>query len=325
MLGSLSLVGAGVLAACGTPIPRQKPNEVRADPDKANTIRREIGEFEATNWDNVSNSNVIWIYGKIAELHTATFGLPQIRTTLVAFGYDALGSEKARELGLSQMREEIPWGDASLLGANSATLKPNQVAQSGIVLLYTGKEEIKDPNINKLSVVRVVAEHEYLHSQTKFLKPGRVIIDGVPFEVTLQRGLKWVTNELRNNQKAWYFDEVNTQLLAEYMNDPTGGDNIYERMLQSPIYNRSIGWIEGAGALRSIYRSLCIPEGEVRPFHYNADPQGALDRIDQTVVRNGIVLPERASRMLIRLSPNEGSEDARIQVLQNINQAAQLK
>lgn len=320
--GAAGLAGAGLLLGCGIAPVRQSGVGVKADPDEASAIRREIREFEAANWDDVSTSKVVWIYGKITELHTATFGLPQIKTTLVAFGHDALGSERMRELGLSQLRQEVPWGDASALGANSATLRPDQVAQSGIVLLYTGKENIKDSNINKLSIVRVVAQHEHIHAQTKFLKPGKVMIDGVPFEVTLQRGFKWVTNEPRDNQKAWYFDEVNTQLLAEFMNDPKGEDDIYERMLQSKVYNSSISWIEGASALRNVYRGLCIPEGEVRPFHFEANPQGMLNQMDAAVTRHNLVLPQRASSALIRLNPNQGDEASRVRVLQELAEVA---
>jgi hypothetical protein len=312
-----AVAGAGVLAGCG--LSPQK-NAVTADPDKADAIRREMKQFEADNRDNVSNENVIWLYGKIAELHTAAFGLPQVKTTLIAFGHELIEG-RAQELGLSQARQDVPWGDAS--AGLSAAIAGNRVARDSVaVMIYTGRDEVRDPNVNKLSVVRLVAEHEYIHSQTRFIQPGLVSIDGVQHNVVLQRGLKWVVNEPGNSNKAWYFDESNTQLLAEFMHDPGGEDPTPEQIMRSPVYRNSISWIRGGGALRSVYRGLCIPEGEVRQFHFQADPQGLLNRIDTTVTRNGIVLPLRASSTLIRLDPRSGTEDSRVRALEDMAAAA---
>jgi len=268
------------------------------DPAKAERIRGEIRELEEANWDNLSVETTAKLARLIPELYQATFGRKSIENQFFFVDNSFFTSQ-----GLPG--EEAPLGHAGFIKFYDETQvdDPSTIP----IIILVGKPEIKDPNLNKLSVVRGLLIHEYIHAQTvPVVENGEIIVGGERFRALYRRGLKWeYLNGNEEEGKGRFFEEINTQLLSEYLNDPTEKDQLFNQIVQNPVYRFSLApnYVAGAAILAKIYQKLGITPEEIEGFHFKAQPKEFLEKIDKLIQKQGIKLEKPASLILLNLNP----------------------
>lgn len=306
----VSLTGFGAYKLLESLItPRSQPDILSSDPERANQIRQQIREFERENYSWPSTENLTTLANLISELYEVTFGRKALPRRLVL-----VSNEFFKEQGYpdSEILME-PTGHAGIIYFLADQNNRIVGVQDIPLIINLGDPNIGDPEINKLSVFRALIMHEFIHTQTKptFIS-GEVSVGKERFQAAYTRGLKWILSLATMNQdakpeneKAHYFDEANTQLLTEYINDPTGRDDLFVRMTQSLVYRYSLApnFVWGASILRGIYEKLGISTSEVAHFQFNAQPKELLEKIDNLISQRGIILPQPASLVLINMNP----------------------
>ena len=326
-LGTAGLIGSGTglwkfgewLSKPTYRLPDQPtgPLDTETSPDyiKASALRQQIRDFERENYNHISTENLTTLTNLIAELYGETFGRKTLSRRLVLVSNDFY---KEQELPDSEISE--PTGHTGIIYFLADQNNRIVGVQDIPLIINLGDPNTNDPEINKLSVFRALIMHEFIHTQTKptFIS-GEVSIGKERFQAAYTRGLKWILSLVttsqdltRENEKAGYFDEVNTQLLTESLNDPTGGDDLFVRMTQSLVYKHSLApnFIWGASLLRGIYEKLGISTSEVAHFQFNAQPKELLEKIDDLIYQRGIILPQPASSILIKMNlPNPQTEE----------------
>jgi len=266
---------------------------------EANRIRHQIREFEAAHGDRpVTTETVKQLLGFTQSLYHETFGKPVLPPVLEVWGND-----NWKKWGLN----DVTWPvvDSYYLLSNLET--------GYRVRVILGKPETFDPKVKQIEVYRAAVMRAFMHTQTRPQPEQRevVFIGGERFTAVVRKGLKWTV--IINGQpqdRGSGFENMNNQLLAEYMNDPTNQDTVFQRASESPVYKYSVPSIDvqAAAILRGLYRSLGIIEEEVEYFHYKANPEGLLTRID-TLMRNSSAARLRVppSHTLIALNFSEDS------------------
>lgn len=284
---------------------------------EAETIRQKIREFETQNYGVVNEETTKPLSQFISDLYKATFKRePAQKNVLV------IANSYLKESGLPE--EKVPVGEAGIVYYEPGT--NGEFKNSVIpVIIYAGKPETNDPAINKLSVFRALIEHEFSHAQTKVTQETESItLADHTFRADRRRGFKWINvtfdNGVRKEEFCHFFDEINTQLLAEYLNDPTNQDPIFRQMNASPVFQKSLAttYVEGARHLRTIYQNLGISINVLEELHYEAQPKKLLDLIDQRVQGLGIMLAEPASVTLANLDPQNGDDPAQISSIEDL-------
>lgn len=145
--------------------------------------------------------------------------------------------------------------------------------------------------------------HEFIHAQTT--KTPTDILIGSDFLKGFKRGLKFSNINGSEDERGHFFEEWNTQLLTEEMNDPTGNDNIFRNKNKSldPLY------LDGADLLRRIYKKLGITIAEVENYHYNAQPLQLVRRIEAAALQAGVKLPTSFEQTFFAKEPSKPTHD----------------
>lgn len=286
----------------------------------ADAIRQKIREFEAQNYGVVTEETTKPLSQHISDLYKATFQREPTQQNVLIIDNNYL-----KESGLPE--ENVPVGEAGIVYYEPGT---NGEIKNPIipVIIFAGRPETNDPSINKLSVFRALIEHEFSHAQTKVTQETESItLAGRTFRADRRRGFKWVgvtfDNGARAEEFCQFFDEVNTQLLTEYLNDPTNQDPIFRQMNASPVFQKSLAtiYVEGAKQLRTIYQNLGISISDLEELHYEAQPKKLFDIIDQRVQELGFTLAEPASVTLANLDPQNGDDPAQISPITDLADA----
>lgn len=180
------------------------------------------------------------------------------------------------------------------------------------IIVFLGKTDNYDPNISRLSVIRAVFMHEFIHSQTTVtVDHGSVFIGNQTLNPNYHRGLKYVIDLATGNQRGWFFDEINCQMLTEYYNDPQGNSDLFQRIDNSPVYDKSFDkdYFPGAALLRKIYGALGISPLEIARYYHSADSKGLLKKMDELLYRKGVAGREEFSDTFFSASQKDDSED----------------
>ena len=284
---------------------------------EADTIRQQIKQYESQHYGEVTEETTKQLSQFISDLYNQTYGKKPIQNKTLVIDNSYLRSK-------GQPETQVPMGDAGVvvLYQDTNSGKINQIIP---IIIFAGKPEASDPTINKLSVFRALIEHEFSHAQTKVTpETESVTVTGRTFKADRRRGFKWVDITFgdgdHTDEFCHFFDEVNTQLLAEYLNDPTNQDSIFRQMNASPVYKHSLAttYVEGAKHLRRIYQRLGISATDLEKLHYEAQPKKLLDLIDQKVQILGVRLTEPASTTLANLNPGGNNDIVEIAPLANL-------
>lgn len=277
-------------------------------------IRQQIKEYESLHYGEVTEDTTKQLTEFISDLYGKTYGKKPIQNKVLVIDNSYLTSKGQPEV-------QVPVGEAGVVALYQDT-DSGKINQIIPIIIFAGKPEASDPTINKLSVFRALIEHEFSHAQTIVTSETEsVTVASRTFRADRRRGFKWVGITFDNGNHAeefcHFFDEVNTQLLAEYLNDPTNRDPIFGQMNASPVYKHSLAttYVEGAKHLRTIYQNLGIPTTDVEELHYEAQPKKLLDLIDQKVQALGIKLAEPASATLANLDPKSADDPEQISPL----------
>lgn len=305
--GTVAIAGGGFLASENC-----FQDETAANPEKAAAFRLKIHEYEEQNRDIVNKTTITEIYTMVQDLYSATFGRKNLHNKLVIATPEDLKKRDPNAL--------IPDAPSGIAGVFTVKFDRNTGKIQGFdsipLLVYTGTETAIDPKVNKLSVIRAILIHEFVHTQTHPHAAPDTGLESVGKELVsaqYSRGLKWVGAQ---GEPAWFMEETNTQMLTEYTNDPMGQDPIWQQIKESDIYRHSFdaSYFLGEAALREIYKKLGITIEQVEKFHYEGQPKEFLEYIDRKIAAKGLILPEPASSTLIKLdtqardiakSPNE--------------------
>lgn len=300
------LLATVVLTACGKP---EKPVTSALVPSKtevkaAQQIRQEINAYIEANLNDLSDNAISRIFRMELDLYNAVFGKPVTKVELIL--------ARNEELKPTEKAYDYPFGRAGYIMLNTRTNSVENIT----AVIAVGKSENYDPKIGKLRVMDALLKHELVHTQTNpVLRPVRVKVGDFPeFTAQRTRGLKWVDTVVPGNsgtEVGYFFDEINTQFLAEYVNDPSGQDNLFQRMADSPFQKHTISsvYTEGAKQIGKIYKALGITPEEVQGYHYSANPAGLLNKIDSATMQKGIKLPFKPSTVLLVANPVVSAEE----------------
>lgn len=270
--------------------------------DRADKIREQIRDFE-TSGPAITRENLTRLHGYVAELYEATFGWKPHPVNLIISSNQDL------------RRKNIPPKEAP---AQYTTFRPEHQVE-----IYLGDVGSVDPRVPKIVVFRALMMRGFVNAQAKVLPEiGLFIVGDEPFYGSYFRtGFQWQdTNEKSGKNVASFFDSLNTQLIAEYMYDPSGLDDTFRRITGSSVYRQSIAVvvINGAGILGNIYRRLGISIQEAARLRFNSQGKEVLDLIDDKA--KGVLLDpkQRLSSLLVRLSPSSSEADRDLQPLKNL-------
>lgn len=288
-LTAATVLGGGYLLHKG--LSEEKPT---AEPEVAESIRQKIVDFEQSHFNEVNHETVNTLYKFSLELYEATFGKKAKETELII-----ITEHDFKNRNPDAIFPEAPTGKAGEVIFNVDRTGQAESADRIRFIVYTGKESALDPDFNRLSAVRAVLIHELIHTQVEpIIIRGTAYVGDKKFPAAYARGFKWVAAP---TEPAQFFDELNTQLLAEYMNDPAGKDPIWDRMRNSPVYRNSFtqAYFPGKDAIKTIYERLGITIEEIEDYHYDSDGKGLLERIDDSISARGIELPQNFSSIVI--------------------------
>jgi len=311
-LRTSALAGAGVLiGACNTPenkpglvIPSPEPN-----PQKATELRTTIHDFIEANPNDLSERAINRVFELEKQLYSATFGRPILPTSPQLITNESL-------IAKGSLPQEAPIGDAGII----LVARDSNRVYDIVVSLFLSNPEVYDPSFKKLEVIDLILKHEIAHTQTKPQIALTTEKFGVnpSFIASRSRGLKWIGTQSPDpriyipEEMARFFDEANTQLFAEYVDDPTGKSDRYDRFVASPIHRRSLHplFVKGAKEIRKIYQTLGISIKDVQAMHYMADPRSLLNLIDVLSKRQGISQDQSPSSMILTNIKGEQSPEA---------------
>ncbi|MEK7581244.1 MAG: hypothetical protein AAB512_03090 [Patescibacteria group bacterium] len=322
---ALALAAIGVVGCSQENGSDQEITETNSLSDKAVNLRRDMRAYEAENTNILTQETVSKIAKYTEDLFGEVFAKKAIPRQILALDYD--------EAKKYDIEAEKPRGEASIiLFSRDAT---GEIQIDIPLIIFLGKPEIGDPGVNKLSVIRALIEHEYTHTQTNVklaykldgqnsIRKGVETISGRTFEYTHKRGLKWVKGQKSSdarNDIAGYFDEINTQMLTEYFNDPEGNDPIFDQIIKSETYRTgtlAANYRYGAALLKRLYAKLNISISQVENYHFNADPKGLLEKIDAQILARELKLDKAASLILIDISPSSAESITEFEELKNL-------
>lgn len=259
------------------------PNNPDSQPvstERASGIRQQIRQFEAENADKpVTKETIGQLYQMVSKLYEVTFGKSVKQTTL-----ELQDTSKDRVT----FKPSIGWRN-----------------KDNTLTIVLGKQDIKDSDLSLVSVYKGLLMRGVFYPQLEPVqKTKRVDIGGEQFLSSSTVGLRWVLPN--GNQRASFFDEANVQLLGGYLNDPSGKDDLFDRISRSSLYSSSLSpvYVEAGKLLKQIYQRLGISPEEIEAYHYNSQPEELLSRLDHSFV------PQRAGRLfpisytLMRLNPS---------------------
>ncbi len=304
---TLKLLGLGVAGTAAVGLGFWRPWELGGDfidpqPEKAQQTRQEIKDYVGSHPEDLSDEAITHIFELNKHLYTAAFG-----RSLAPVKLQIVTNEKLRAQGLGEIT--TPQGSAAQVNLILDRQGGRPKVESISLAIFTGKPESYNPGLPKLQIIDAIIKHELIHTQTEpkygFIQVEvgdhpKVMASGV-------RGLKWIgisTSTFPSSELSIFFDEVNTQLLTEYMNDPANQDNIFREIAKSNSPSITPAYIEAAALLRRIHGALEISPFEVKKFHQHADPKGLLDRIDLLSKERGYVANAKPSTTLLTVSPS---------------------
>lgn len=310
----VATIAATGLVACNEIFPTQT-GLLKDEGEKAQAIRAQIRVFEQEHANDITKENLTHLFGLVTQLYEATFNKKAAPTRLLV----VTPEDVLRNPGLLQA--DYPEGFAGAIMSNSDKNTSKEFPYTKPVILGTGMLEKTDPGINRMSVYRALMIHELIHTQTKPRQEREEVVIGSKAITTGgATGFKWFNSGGNRREVAQFFDEVNTQLLADFMNDPTGQDTIYEQMRNSPVYRNSLApnYTPGVKLMKELYRKLCISVYDVEGHHFNAQPGEILKVIDNVIASRGIVLPQSASSLLIDWNPKDSFSEETFAPIQDL-------
>lgn len=249
--------------------------------DKADKVRQQIKNYESLNSNRPANGqDVIKVFHMIDALYKETFRKETVFTRIT----------------VRENNREIPLGDFYY------------DSRSGYdIAILMGRPNKNDPSLTQLAAYRGLVLFLFTQAQALPRIENKIVTLGANnFQSIQTLGLRWFTlGSGANNEVGGFFENLNTQIIAEDLNDPTGRDDLFVRMRESPLYRHSLAPIfqQGAQVLRKIYSSLGISTQEIEVLRYHSQPEELLQRIDGRIESLGIPLVEPASVTLIRLNP----------------------
>lgn len=270
----------------------------RAINPNAENVRRQIREFEEGHIGPVTKDDVKKLFNFSAELYKETFG------KLLPVNLSVISLEEARNQNL---REEefgrVLWYSA----------KPP------IIRIFLGNNEANTTPIKNISTFRAIVMHNFVYSQAPLLEERRMTkVGNIQFMPDYRMGFQWGKRNQRDfSYFGTSFDAINTQLLTEYINDPTDQDDIFIRMTKTPPYNAffSLTLIEGTRLLKDVYMKLGISIDEVEKLRSSSQSVEFLTKIDRMVGALGISLREPASSVFVRLNLQDTKSETQLRPL----------
>lgn len=317
LTGAVLITGGGIITSETCFQDEASPN-----PEKASALRLKIHKYEERNRDIVNEATVTEILDMVKDLYRVTFGRERLDNKLIV-----ATPENLKKLDPNAPLPDAPSGLAGIVIVKFDRDGKIQGFDDIPLLVYTGKDTAKDPNVNKLSVMRALLIHEFIHTQTHprampdtgFENVGRERVSA-----RYVRGLKWVGPQ---GEPAWFLEELNTQILSEYTNDPSGQDPIWQQIKESDLYRQSFdaAYFLGEEALAEIYKKLGITIKDIEDAHFRAKPKEFLELLDRNIAAMKIILPEPASSIFIKLNiktrPIAENPNQYIQPLLNLKNA----
>lgn len=301
-----AIVGGAVVAGGGFLLfdSLTSNDSLEPNPTEANRIRKQIREYEDAHRDQVTTETVNTIYNLTASLYEATFGKKTTNTKFLP-----VTEQELKKYYPEGNLPDAPQGQAGVIIFSQDKDGHLKEVQTIAFTVYLGKENMLDPNVNKLSVIRAVLMHEFVHTQVQpKLIEGTVTAGDTPFRARYARGLKWVANNApKTDEPAWFFEEINNQLLTEYLNDPSGQDPIWDQIRKSPLYSKSFDkdYFSGKEILSTIYQKLGITIKQVEDAHSQSDVEAFLKHIDELITARGISLPSNFTSSIIKMNVSE--------------------
>ncbi len=275
--------------------------------EKAASLRLQLQDL-ASRSNNIGKAEAKDMFDLVQALHKEAYNLPP--NNIVFFG---VTPEDEKSMGVTQSKK-APEGITSFLvgyRTNSKDVAVSRIAVS----LFLGDPQLVDPALTRGEAILGLELHEVVHAEGligQVSSPTRIGLQD--FSSRYTRGFRWVGVEGLEgniNEVGQLIDESNTQLLAEYMWDPSNSDNLFKRMYDSDIYrgaSLAAENIEGAEIFRRIYSKLCIGIPEVRSLHYRANPLALLQLIDRVSAAHGVQLTEPPSETIFKASIGRGHD-----------------
>lgn len=291
------------------------------DLEEANHIRGKIADFEDKHANTVDQETINQIFQYSIDLCNATFGRGTVQSPPILYT-----NEELKKTGLHDP-VDVPQGDSS--GIIFVEYKGKQYALTPM-RIFLGDPRKSDPDLNKLSLIRGLILHEMVHRKTAIrplapgdqlnFQPALVKIGDEQFYAYFTRGFKWITDPENGKQKAYFFDEINTQLLAAFINDPTEQDPLYQNIVTSPLYRNSLSphFYIGADLMKELYRKLGISIEDLEKLHLAAQPEVLLAEIDRRILRAGFKTAPLISSFLINLDPPDPQSDLGLEGLKKL-------
>lgn len=302
--------GAGpspVLAGTNNGDVPNNPDNQPVSTKGAEGIRQQIRQFEEEKANEpITQETVGGLMRLTSSLYKETFGRPALPFNLAVLTYDA-----ARRLNLPESKIRVPNGRVFFPAGRRNTIN-----------IYLGREDVSDPEPIRLRALRAVIMHQFMYAQTTILPEQRTVTVGTDrFQPKSRLGFQWFMDlERAPFFKATYFDTINAQLLAQYLNDPTGQDRLFNKIAASPNYRVALPHtvVEGARILHRIYFGLGISVEEVEALRSQSQSEILLDRIDSRCAQFGVRLASPASSVLINLNPQDEHSDIGLKPLRDL-------
>lgn len=282
-------------------------------PDNLSAIRREMADFEEkVSRRSLIDQDIIQLFHYTERLYREVFARPVVQSMIMVFGN-----------GVWQQPNRIDWPMIENLPQNiQVNLQTNIPFSANYFGVVLGRTDNVDPKISQISAYRGLVFHSYVHTQIiRRQESGTANVLEGQLPLVEARGLKRVAQGGQGLvDVGQFFEEVNTQLIAEHLNNALVGDRIYQRMAESLLYQNSLPpiYAKGSEILKKLYDRLGISIEEVETFHYSSNPRALFDRIDAGSVRLGVNLPQPVSTLLINLSPRNLKSDAELKVLEEL-------
>lgn len=274
----------------------------------AESIRQQIRQFEEEKANEpITKESVGELFRLTPSLYKETFGKPALPFTLVVLTYDA-----ARRLNLPESKIRVPNGRVFFSAGQRTTIS-----------IYLGREDVSGVSEpTRLQALKAVIMHEFMYAQTTmFPEQGMVTVGMDRFQPKSRIGFQWFMGLERSPfYKATYFDIINAQLLAQYLNDPTGQDQLFRKIAADPNYRVALPHtvVEGAKILGRIYDGLGITVEEIEALRSQSQSEVLLGRIDSRCAQFGVRLARPASSVLINLNPQDEHSDIGLKPLRDL-------
>lgn len=262
---------------------------IPSDEQNTEDIRRKISTYEDQNQNNpITEESLQTLTNLISNLYESTFKKKTLNRRLFLATNEFFKKDGLKDEELP----DFPSGDAGFL------LGRQDGSQEIPIIIFEGKPGTSFPGTNQYSLMRAIIMHEFIHAQTTKI-PANISI-GSEHLKGYKRGLKFTNIGGSEDERGHFFEEWNTQLLTEEMNDPTGIDNIFKNKDKSldPLY------LDGADLLRRIYKKLGITLAEIEDYHYKAEPLQFVRRIEAATQQAGIKLPTSLEQIFFAKEPS---------------------